>query len=181
MARRRKDDTADLPKNLYARQSGGHLYYSFRNIKTKAEVGLGRDRDEAILAANELNELLKGDRQVIVSKKLGTLLGKLDRRGLLEAETILASMIPFKQICGIYFLIAGGVIVYVGQSNDCMTRISRHTVEQQKLFDGFFIVEAVAEHLDELEGLYIAKFAPKMNKRGRRIDGIGSAWGKQIF
>lgn len=63
--------------------------------------------------------------------------------------------------CGIYFLIDKKTVVYVGQSNNIMSRISGHSV---KKYTSIIYIECDKEELDKLETDYIIAFNPKYNK-----------------
>ena len=66
---------------------------------------------------------------------------------------------------GIYFLILGDQVVYVGQSEfSVFTRIGTHT--RDKEFDSFHYIEVDSEgdNLSELEAFYILQYLPVYNK-----------------
>jgi hypothetical protein len=77
-------------------------------------------------------------------------------------EELLGRAFPADLRCGIYFLIEGDDIVYVGQSTDVFNRLSRHR-RDGKEFDSFNIIPCPEESLDELESTYIDAFAPWLN------------------
>ncbi len=80
---------------------------------------------------------------------------------LLTAESIVKASSPFRKICGVYFLISGGAIVYVGQSIDVLTRLGTH--ENFRSFDSYAYIEVEKSHLDLVESLYIHAFNPPLN------------------
>jgi hypothetical protein len=80
----------------------------------------------------------------------------------LTAEQIIASGIPKTVICGVYFLIRKGRIVYVGQSKNALRRIARH-VDDGKEFDHFAIAPCGEHELDEQERTYILALYPDDN------------------
>lgn len=66
------------------------------------------------------------------------------------------------RVNGIYFLIKDGVVVYVGQSNNILTRVSTHSTFE---FDSFNYFEVSSKkRLDNLEAYFIAKFKPAYNQ-----------------
>jgi hypothetical protein len=69
-----------------------------------------------------------------------------------------------KNICGIYFLIKDGKIVYVGQSVNILERIKTHYYSLKE-FNRFYYIECKKEELNKLEGEYIFKFFPIYNKK----------------
>jgi excinuclease UvrABC nuclease subunit len=80
------------------------------------------------------------------------------------AVEVLAQKKPaLPKVTGIYFLIHGSEVVYVGQSVDIYSRISQHSKDVLKTFDSFSILECPAEHLGILEAHYIFKFHPLLN------------------
>ena len=81
-----------------------------------------------------------------------------------DKEHLLAKQQPaFPKVIGIYFLIKGTDIVYVGQSADVYTRVSQHGRDAFKLFDKFVVLESKPEYLADLEAHYIYKFRPPLN------------------
>jgi predicted GIY-YIG superfamily endonuclease len=67
--------------------------------------------------------------------------------------------------CGVYFLIRGDDIVYVGQSRNCPNRIQTHINDKQKVFDRYTFVVTDVANLNFLESWYIYAFKPEYNKR----------------
>ena len=58
---RRSARNRDLPANLYRfPHRGGRFYYQYKNPQTGAKTGLGYDKDAAIAAANQANQILAG-------------------------------------------------------------------------------------------------------------------------
>lgn len=88
-----------------------------------------------------------------------------DLFGIDIGEIIKKSKPVRKRLCGIYFLIDQGWVVYVGQSRDAEFRISAHSAKQngQKIYDKYFILHCKKTELDVLERYYINKFLPKYN------------------
>lgn len=75
---------------------------------------------------------------------------------------ILEAAVPLNKSSGIYFLVKGPEVVYVGQSVDMLHRIARHRREGRE-FDSFACVVCDSDKLDEMEAQYIAAFAPRNN------------------
>jgi hypothetical protein len=84
-------------------------------------------------------------------------------KAMVSQERIINSAISYDQTCGIYFLLQGTEILYVGQSVCVFTRIRTHENERRIKFDRIAWVECKKEHLDILESLYIHLFRPVMN------------------
>ncbi len=90
----------------------------------------------------------------------------LTGKTLLMHHEIVAAALPWKHATGIYFLLDGDDVVYVGQSRNVYSRISSHPV---KNFNRYAFVPCAVESLDKLESLYIHLLRPKLN--GRKPDG----------
>lgn len=83
---------------------------------------------------------------------------------LLEPDEIILGSIKRKAgIPGIYFLIDGLRIVYVGQSMNIHARIYQHRIERKKQFTSYFLLPCQPEELTPLESLYIQRYRPKYN------------------
>lgn len=83
---------------------------------------------------------------------------------LLDWESVVRIAAPRnKTTCGIYFLLQGQRIVYVGQSINVHVRLDDHRRDKSKVFDGYAIVECRPKMLNAIEAAYIAKFSPKYN------------------
>jgi hypothetical protein len=67
--------------------------------------------------------------------------------------------------CGVYFLLHGERIVYVGQSVNVLARLAQHMKDKE--FDSFALIECGSDELDELEGFYIRLLQPALNRSGR--------------
>lgn len=87
-----------------------------------------------------------------------------DPEALLEWQEITAKAVPRKSaVCGIYFLLQGNCIVYVGQSINLHSRVVDHICSKKKVFDRFLMVEYPKKLLNRMEARYIAHFHPKYN------------------
>lgn len=84
---------------------------------------------------------------------------------------IIAASIPFKPLCGIYFLIKEKKVVYVGQSVNVPTRIASHFHDKQKSFENFAFIECHPDQLDVWETLYIHILKPEQNGKGSTESG----------
>jgi hypothetical protein len=65
--------------------------------------------------------------------------------------------------CGIYFLIDGKEIVYIGQSVDSNIRIAKHISEGEKMFTHYYVFNCRPELLNMYEAFCLWKFQPKYN------------------
>lgn len=69
---------------------------------------------------------------------------------------------PLTDVSGIYFLVDGSEIVYVGQSLNVYARIAAH---KDKKFEKVFVIKCDAENLLKIESQYIKLFTPKYNNQ----------------
>lgn len=77
---------------------------------------------------------------------------------------ILESAVPTPRlVSGVYFLLSGGVVVYVGQSRSCHFRIGTHVREGEKQFDAFSIFPLEHDQLDAFELANILHYKPAFN------------------
>lgn len=76
---------------------------------------------------------------------------------------IVEATIPVNLISGVYFLIKGKRVVYVGQSVDVFRRISKH-IATGKEFDSFNYLACGEDMLDETERRYIELLMPEWNE-----------------
>ena len=74
-----------------------------------------------------------------------------------------ASILP-PRACGVYFLIDGNEIVYVGRAINIAKRLREHRQEGRKYFDYYSIELCSEADSVVIEGNYIAAFHPKCNR-----------------
>lgn len=122
------------------------------------------DRKDAL---ESMIENLESELNVLTFKKsnnhlLKTLNDELDFELLSEKEIVSHSKgsIPSS---GIYFLVKGNEVVYVGQSSSVLSRIGTHILDKNKEFDAFSFMSVPKESLDILETIYIKVLNPKFN------------------
>lgn len=84
-----------------------------------------------------------------------------------SAEDILSRAVDFNPIAGIYFLIKGDRVIYVGQSIDVIYRIHSHRAlgRHGKKFDSFSYIECSKADLDLYESIYIHLLRPELNAK----------------
>lgn len=78
-------------------------------------------------------------------------------------EALIFRSMPNPEQSGVYFLIDGGVIKYVGQSLNVLRRIQRH-VREGRTFERFCFIPCPPEALDATEERYILALMPKWNR-----------------
>lgn len=71
MGRRRSRQNAPLPPNLYIANRRGRTYYRYRHPQTGKWHGMGEDRQRAVEAARQLNELLSSGRDLVARVRGG--------------------------------------------------------------------------------------------------------------
>lgn len=84
----------------------------------------------------------------------------LTSKYLLHADEIAREALPWEKASGVYFLLNGNEIVYVGQAVNVYARIGQHV---DKRFDRYAFIPCAINALDKLESLYIHCLRPKLN------------------
>jgi hypothetical protein len=92
---------------------------------------------------------------------LNTLSANVTKERLLTADEIIEAAATYEPPCGIYFLIYGQEIVYVGQSVNVISRMSEHA--RRIKFSRYAFAPFPAKHLDLVESLYIHLLRPRLN------------------
>jgi hypothetical protein len=82
---------------------------------------------------------------------------------ILSEDAIAAAAKPWPtaERCGVYFLLVGGRVMYVGQSRHMIRRIAMHAAARR--FDAWHCVPCSRRRLDALERVYINAFLPPWN------------------
>ena len=83
---------------------------------------------------------------------------------LLREDEIAQAALPWAKASGVYFLLEGNEVVYVGQAVNVYSRIGQHT---DKRFDRYAFVPCAVDSLDRLESLYIHCLRPRLNGNQR--------------
>jgi len=166
MGRPRSPGKQHWPQNMYRNSAGTYWY---RDPRTGDVLSLGNSERNAIGDARRLNaavalayaphvkEILAGQQPALGP---GT---QIDADGLESLASIRSSARKTVRQCGVYFLLAAGEIVYVGQSIDCARRLNEHMNDPTKTFDSFHVIECPESALSEMESRYMAKFRPPLN------------------
>ena len=132
----------------------------------RSEEELQRDvellRKELSVLENEREDFKRTLRFDSIVSELG--LSKLYRE-----EEIVNSKRTYGGSSGVYFLIKGSKVIYVGQSVNVFARISSHA--QYKDFDSYAYVSCSRDKLDILESLYIHTLSPPL--QGKNYNGGG--------
>lgn len=136
---RRKTIHPHLPPNVVRQKSRYYFNDGFKRIP------LGNDLEKALRTAERYR----------ATRTTG------DYR-LLSAVAIVANAKPLSPVCGIYFLVLAGEVVYVGQSLDIEDRVREHKTAG-KVFDAYHAVACHPEDMRGLEAAYIATLCPRLN------------------
>ncbi|OBR54134.1 hypothetical protein A6456_37705 [Paraburkholderia tropica] len=88
---------------------------------------------------------------------------------LLTEPEILAGAMPYQPRCGVYFLIKGGRVRYVGQSINIEQRIRDHF--DRFGFESVAYIPCERSILDKMESLYIHMLRPEWNGRLNTLEG----------
>lgn len=131
-------------------------------------------RRDALIYANGLKEQIAELERKLAGLKtmdaMATVSARLTGKVLLTSDEIAKAATPWAKASGVYFLLQGNEVVYVGQSVNIYARIGAHHI---KNFDRFAYVLCSADMLDRLESLYIHCLRPRLN--GNQCDGSKSA------
>lgn len=85
------------------------------------------------------------------------------RKRLASREEVVAHAQPVTRHIGVYFLVHGDEVVYVGQSVNVYGRVMGHFTGPEKQFDRATWVPVEREDLDVVESLYIHALRPRLN------------------
>jgi hypothetical protein len=96
---------------------------------------------------------------------------ELANKVLLTAEEIVRESKSYHPHSGVYFLIYGDEVVYVGQSTNVHARVTQHV--GFKTFDRWAYMYCTVDSLDSIEALYIHILRPRYN--GDQVDGAKMA------
>jgi len=123
-----------------------------------------KERQEALIYAGGLRQQIKELEERLSSLKhfetINMVAETVIAKRLLREEEIAAMSLPWNKASGVYFLLDGDKIVYVGQSVNVYSRIVNHT---DKRFDRYAVISCPVDSLDILESLYIHCIQPRLN------------------
>jgi hypothetical protein len=127
-------------------------------VDKEAAERWGRVQEGRIASRNILrhSDVTLGD---VVPKRVLDAFAKLP----ITYKNIVDSAIGRSELCGVYFLILGGEVVYIGQSKNVYRRIGRHCDDEKVEFDSFNVLPCHESRLDELESAYISALMPLFN------------------
>ena len=135
-----------------------------RNAEKKAAIEYEKGLIE------QISDLQKKTRELQPTLPMNSAHEKLTGMRFLRAEDIARVASPWENSIGVYFLLDGNDVVYIGQSVNVYVRISSHA---GKKFDRYAFIPCSIEALDRLESLYIHLLRPKLNGRQNgKDDGV---------
>jgi predicted GIY-YIG superfamily endonuclease len=168
---------SDIQKVLYSRDEKAIVYVvhheHYSEIFTKESENFAREQEKkrrAELRERKANMIKRADEDptvLVVNRLNEEWLDKYYSVGLNdEVPEALKDVpniheIPAAHPPGVYILMQGDEVVYVGQSVNPSARLGKHT--QDKVFDKAYLIPT--NNLLETEAIYINKFKPKYNKR----------------
>ncbi len=120
-------------------------------------------------SADRLREIANAAQPVeaFCPPEVAALYGDLDQMRAAVVESAQRSEIEdARRLCGVYFLIDGDEVVYVGQSVNVAARILQHIACPTKQFNRACYVPVHPDELDDTEKSLITLFAPKHNSMG---------------
>lgn len=86
-----------------------------------------------------------------------------NRMPLYTHEEIASTALPAEECAGIYFLVRGNKVVYVGQSTNVYKRLGDHFSDKYKNFDRIAIIHCDVNELNYWESRYIKAMRPEHN------------------
>lgn len=110
---------------------------------------------------DEIESLESRRSELDLINTMDTLSAALTGKTLLRQDEIVASSVPYCEVCGVYFLINDDQVVYVGQSLNVYSRIAQH--KNNKQFERFAFIPCPPTVLDRLESIYIHCLRPTLN------------------
>lgn len=174
MAQPRTADKANWPRGLYSPRPD---YYIYRSPFNKKVTIIGRlPLKDAITIAKQLNDSAE---EIAIRKRVALLQNShvdIDNRGLLEAAHIRVGAMNYEHLVGVYFLLDGDEIVYIGRSINVMARLATHRTNGEIAFNRVFVERCREDQLGHLEALYINKFKPARNASMPPVASNASAW-----
>jgi hypothetical protein len=149
------------PRGMYEPRPG---YYVYRSPVSGKSVAIGSvPMHEAFAVVRKLNHAADSIALDATVKKLRRAHVPTDESGLTDGAHITKNAAVYQRLCGVYFLLLGAEIVYVGQSNNVLMRLASHQTRGEIEFDRFFIERCSQAQVANLEAMYIAKFKPRHN------------------
>jgi hypothetical protein len=149
---RKKSAYPDLPPGMTARRTGAGLRYYYQVDGKK--IPLGGSLDAAVDLMNRVKRGISSPEEA----RFGGL-------AALTPDEVAERAANMLQESGVYFLLLGKQITYIGQSRDVWRRIKDHAASGRR-FDSYCWQPCEPSKLIELEAFCIKKFHPIENIHG---------------
>ena len=135
-----------------------------KKIEPSDELYHERAMDALTLKRYRLGkEIERFERKVTHLVESSVLSNTLTGKHMVLEQEIVAQAESFENQCGVYFLVRGNRVVYVGQSVQISARLADHS--KTKDFDSYAFIRCDKEKLDVLESLYIHALSPEYQGR----------------
>ena len=116
--------------------------------------------ERQILGKSQRGNVLK-ENEFLASLFPRRVLAAIEDAPVMHAE-IVGAAVEVPDVCGVYFLIRDGEVVYVGKSRNVLQRLTKHR-RNGKRFDAYNVYHCAPENLDRYERLYITALMPVEN------------------
>lgn len=142
-----------------------------------AEIGPPQQKKQSERSSIPYFEIQKGkartDRHELEVAELSRL---LTARSLRQEHEIVrkAKAVEKEMLCGVYFLVSGDRVVYVGQSTNVYSRVNTHLSDTRKIFDSWCFIRCERRMLDVLESLYIHFLQPSQQGKIGQSDQLST-------
>jgi len=150
MGRQRTEEHKHLPKRMYREGDGWRIHDPVSGKK--------RYYSESKYSEEEVANLARQlESSAIAHRVAGAPMAMQSR------AQILASALDTQNAPGIYVLLNGEEILYVGQSVNVIKRIYEHTISRSS-FNRFHFIPCPKDKLDAMERAYISALSPRLNQ-----------------
>lgn len=149
-------------KTKEERQAIAAKSHAARRANKEARDKKRKDAEDRLhFLKNEIENLERIKDSMIRLRQVDDLSSRLTGKTLLCESSIVDAARQWVPLIGIYFLIKERKIIYIGQSNNILTRITTHS--NSKDFDSYSYIPCDESILDKLESLYIHVYQPELN------------------
>lgn len=139
------------------------------SVQPSFEEEITRDIDSLLAEKEALSIEIHTKRHDLAIKNASV---HLTGATLLTESEIASARLDLPICSGVYFLLSGERVVYVGQSTKIFSRVLDHM--KSKDFDGFAYVPCNVNALDVLESLYIHTLRPELNAEWNKGKGVNA-------
>lgn len=164
---------------VFDREDGKSFFLEWREgarrIRRSLRAVVGRvvtDRAEAVQIATRISERLAVGGWRGVADRIAKQAHRAAKQeaaigvAILPDAELLSLRLPLDPMCGVYFLLDGEDVVYVGQSRDVLYRITQHRRNPPIPFTSVAWYPVPRGSLDSTEAALIRRFNPPGNRYG---------------